>query len=241
MKTDYESIFRHRGESYNLAMKRYPSTRRKEFENLFLTNPLEGDEKIVDCPSLGGYLQENVSNAHDVTSLDFCFSSDRVTATPSNNWGLVNYADRVVCLAASHHINDIDELFNSAYSCLRMGGIMHLSDVDMRNPLRYFLDGFVGSWSSTGHNGIWRDFLDLAPYVESKFNLKATTVSDLECPWVFSSLAELMDFCRLLFGLDLDPSNEQIVSALEEYVGVEYYNSVIKVNWRLSYIDFLKY
>ena len=44
---EYKEIFRHRGESYDLAMKKYPNARKKEFEQLFYKIPLKKNETIL--------------------------------------------------------------------------------------------------------------------------------------------------------------------------------------------------
>jgi len=238
MKTDYEEVFRHRGKSYHHAMKKYPKIRKKEFQNLFLRNRLLEEEVVIDCPSLGGYLQDAVEGASDVRSLDFCFSDGSVQEVSSEGWSVPFSADRVVCLAASHHIDDLRPYLSSVESTLKKGGTFHLADIESDSSIRHFLDDFVGDWTSTGHHGIWRNFSELSSKVESQGVFLASRIEKVGCPWDFSSLEEALDFCRLLFGLDLKPSDKDILCALDEYVGVEFLVDGFRVNWELSYVDF---
>lgn len=241
MKTDYEGIFRHRGASYHKAMTDFPNARSMEFQQLFYRFPLGGRERIIDCPALGAYLLSSLPYSTwgiTVESLDFCPQSPNVTPI-SNLASLELGADRVICLAASHHIPDLPGFLESLAAPLRPLGKLHLADVGNNNPIRHFLDDFVGRWTSTGHNGIWRSFstdslTNLTP------SLELACVEERECPWVFRNAEEMIRFCRLLFGLDLNPSDSQIIEALSEYVGIEEESGVVRVKWRLNYADFYK-
>lgn len=240
METDYQSIFRHRGASYHAAMNNYPRVRDSEFQNLFWGSPLTGKEAIIDCPSLGGYLQEAVREAPDVKSLDFCFSSETVTTVSEGDWPITNPVDRVVCLASSHHMEHLQPYVKSVESHLKTGGIFHLADVDDKSPIALFLDEFVGNWTSTGHNGVWRNFSSFASKLEDTGSFKVKRLEQLKCPWYFPSKVEALDFCRLLFGLDLNPTDEAILDALEKFVGIRDREGRFSINWRLTYVDFQK-
>jgi hypothetical protein len=227
MNTDYEQVFRHRGASYHKAMLEYPGVRSLEFQRLFHRFPLKEGESLIDCPALGGYLQSNVPEPLQVTSLDYCPQSDTVQEISSLNT-LEEKFDRVVCLAASHHIGDLYAFIDTLQGKVKTGGLIHLADVTAENPIRLFLDDFVGKWTSTGHSGIWRCFENLFP---------ADLVEIRQTPWIFRSEEEMVLFCRLLFGLDLNPSGYQILEALDRYVGVDHGENFYRVNWKLTYVD----
>lgn len=227
MSTDYEHIFRHRGASYHKAMLDFPGVRSLEFQQLFHRFPLRGGESLIDCPALGGYLQSNVPERVQVTSLDYCPQSSSVLSFDKID-ALGQKVDRAVCLAASHHIGDLYAFINTLQSKVKPGGLVHLADVTAENPIRLFLDDFVGKWTSTGHSGIWRCFKDLFP---------SDTVEVRQTPWIFRSEMEMVRFCRLLFGLDQSPSDYQILEALDRYVGVDHGQNFYRVNWKLTYVD----
>lgn len=230
---NYEEIFRHRGASYHEAMLKFPRVRSLEFRQLFLRKPLKSGETVVDCPALGGYLFNNVDVPITVQSYDYCPQSE--TVAPISELQGVE-ADRVVCLAASHHIPDLHGFLLSLSPVLKTGGRVHLADVTVNSPIREFLDSFVGKWTSTGHNGIWRDF--------SEFNLEGFTTTASEqrwCPWEFSSQEEMVHFCRLLFGLDRNPSDYEILEALDEHVGtLDLKDGGKLLIWNLTYVDLEK-
>lgn len=235
--TDYEKIFRHRGASYHKAMVDFPGIRAKEFRQLFSRSPLHPNERVIDCPALGGYLERNVTVPVKVESLDFCPQDSTVKLIGDPD--LIKGADRVVCLASSHHINDLGSFLSELGQMLKTGGIMHLADVGEDSSIRHFLDDFVGQWTSTGHSGIWRPLKD--PFLYSDMNgLSLAFAEDRACPWTFKSIDQMVAFCRLLFGLDLNPTDQQIAEALDSYVGISRSDYGYSVNWRLTYVDFLR-
>lgn len=236
--TDYEKIFRHRGTSYHKAMVDFPNVRAKEFQNLFSKLPLSPHERVIDCPALGGYLEKNLTVPVRVYSLDFCPQSDRVFSTGCLD--ALQGVDRAVCLASSHHINDLGGFLEKLAQPLKLRGFIHLADVGNNNSIRYFLDNFVGKWTSTGHSGIWRNLTEdnLCSLVDG---LKVVSVEERDCPWEFQNFEQMFNFCRLLFGLDLHPSDLQIADALEKYVGLSSCGDTCTVHWKLTYVDFCKY
>jgi hypothetical protein len=235
--TDYEKIFRHRGASYHRAMVDFPGVRTEEFRQLFHRFPLSLKERIIDCPALGGYLESNITVPVRVESLDFCPQGDNVKFI--ENFDNIEGANRVVCLASSHHINDLNAFLLQLSQVLKTGGLLHLADVGEDSSIRYFLDDFVGRWTSTGHSGIWRPLKDVSLYSDIK-GLTVVQAEDRECQWTFQSIEQMTTFCRLLFGLDLNPTDQMIVEALKEYVGLSVKGNRYVVNWKLTYVDFLK-
>lgn len=240
MPTNYEDIFRHRGGSYHKAMKDFPGVRTLEFQQLFLRQPLREKEVILDCPALGGYLSENLQTDVETLSYDFCPQGDSVF--PIQELGIGKQVDRIVCLASSHHINNLGEFISLLTPFLKGGGVFHLADVGHDGQIRHFLDDFVGKWTSTGHSGIWRDLslvFQSEPY-ESQWGLKTVAVEVRDCPWFFESEERMINFVRLLFGLDLNPSDQEILDALHHYLGLRYADQGCIIPWKLTYVDCIK-
>lgn len=236
-ETDYEKIFRHRGASYHKAMVDFPGVRSQEFQNLFRNYPLRENELIIDCPALGGYLQDNLTVPVRVESLDFCPQGEEVKFI--KDLDLLEKADRVVCLASSHHINNLGSFVSQLTSFLKPGGLFHLADVGHDSLIRYFLDDFVGKWTSTGHSGIWRSLSK--DYLSNLGEgLVPTAIGERSCPWRFQNQEQMLIFCRLLFGLDLNPSDRQIMQALSQYVGFSSYEKGFTIMWKLTHVDFIK-
>jgi hypothetical protein len=236
--TDYEGIFRHRGASYDRAMRDFPGSRRKEFQALFERLPVRGRERILDFPALGGYLEENLNTPVEVESLDFCPQNEKVKKFSEVSRIKFN---RVVNLASFHHVNDPKEFLSEVVPYLEEGGYFHLADVGFSGPIRNFLDEFVNEWTSTGHKGIWRTSEEIVSHgFESGLNL--LHAEERDCPWVFNAVSDMLTFCKLLFGLDLSPSDKCLLDALSDYVGIEFSRESgnCELRWRLTYIDLIK-
>lgn len=229
----YEEIFRHRGESYDLAIKKYPNARDLEFKKLFYRLPLKENEKILDVPALGGYLKKYCLDSNEIIFLDFSKSINGVDiVSPYEKWP-IEIVDRIVCLASIHHIENLELFLNNMKKHLRPSGIIHLADVSVDSPLSNFLDEFVGSKTSTGtHRGTYYDWTKI---VFPK-DLNTIAIETRSCPWIFNSEQEMAEYCRLLFDLKNVTDNE-ILKALKNYIGFEKKANNINLKWNLTYID----
>lgn len=230
---EYTEIFALRGHSYDAAMRTSPRARDLEFRNLFLHAPARNHEIVLDVPSLGGYLAAACPGLGKVFSLDFAppLQSGVQHVDPTGSWP-VPLADRMVCLAASHHIEDLEGFLVNASRHLRQGARIHLADVERGSPIGTFLDDFVGRYTPTGHRGIYRDFNAInypSPLVLQRVQLHS-------CPWRFGDAREMVDFCRKLFFLQ-DVSDGKIHDQLVEIIGVEKADGYLWLQWRLAYVE----
>lgn len=230
---EYSNIFRHRGGSYDLAMKNYPNARNNEFNALFARCPIDSNETILDIPSLGGYLKKYCPEGTDVLSLDFAESINNVSVvSPYEKWDIPS-VDRIVCLASIHHIQKLSLFLDNILSHLKDKGLIHLADVSLGSNISFFLDEFVGKYTSTGeHKGLYYNWNNML----FPKNLSVLSISEIECPWVFESIQDMIHYCRLLFDLH-NVSDRDILDNLEKYVGYKKVNNSIYLNWHLTYID----
>ena len=231
----YEDVFRHRGKSYDLAMKTYPNARDQEFKKLFDKIPLKENEIILDVASLGGYLKKYCHQSNQIISLDFSDAiNDINTVSPYEKWNIPT-VDRIVCLATLHHVEHFDAFLNNLKNHIHKNGVIHLADVSINNPISKFLDDFVGKYTSTGkHKGIYYDWNQLS----FPNDLNVISIENRQCPWIFKSEIEMVDFCRLLFDLR-NISNDDILIGLKEFVGYQENENNIQLNWELTYADFI--
>lgn len=229
---EYKDIFRHRGESYDLAMKKYPEARNKEFEQLFYKIPLKKEETVLDIPALGGYLKKYCLQDTNVIFLDFSQSINGVNVvSPYEKWN-IQPVDRIVCLAAIHHIQNLDLFLKNLCSHVKVNGLIHIADVSINSKISKFLDDFVGPNTSTGeHKGNYYDWRK----INFPNNLNIVNIEERYCPWVFQSESEMIEYCRLLFDLR-NINDKEILSALKAYVGIE--NN--QIDWHLTYVDLQK-
>jgi hypothetical protein len=230
---EYNNIFRHRGQAYDLAMNNYPSTRDKEFYSLFSRFPIQKNEIILDVPSLGGYLKKYCLQDTTVLSLDFSQSINNISIVcPNEKWNIPN-VDRIVCLASLHHITNLNLFLENLGSNIKNRGLLHLADVSIDSNIAIFLDEFVGKYTSTGeHKGLYYNWNN----IKFPANLSVLSITDIECPWIFQSKDHMINFCKLLFDLR-NISDDDLLNGLQKYVGYTYVNNDIYLNWHLTYVD----
>jgi hypothetical protein len=233
---EYENIFRHRGQSYDLAMNNYPNARDKEFNNLFARFPIHNNETILDIPSLGGYLKKYCLEDTLLLSRDFSTSINNISVvSPYEKWNIPS-VDRIVCLASIHHIEKLDLFLENISSHTKENGLVHIADVSANSNIANFLDEFVGKYTSTGeHKGLYYNWNN----IQFPKDLSVSSISEIECPWVFESEQDMINYCGLLFDLR-DVSDQEILNALTGYIGYKNINNKIYLNWHLTYVDLRK-
>ena len=233
MNLEYGDIFEARGRPYHRAMMRHPLARRREFEQLFARRSLDGGETILDLPAGGGYLQARVRAGCTVEGYELTsgFSGEEKVLDPAQPWPLGRFA-RVVCLAALHHIEDKTGFLGKLISHTAPGGMLHVADVAQDSPIATFLDGFVGRFNGTGHEGAYLD-RRMFEHVEGA---QVAAYEERDCPWAFGSEAAMLEFCTDLFGLQACPPAE-LLAALERHVGIADGADGPVLNWRLTYVD----
>ena len=233
---EYENIFRHRGQSYDLAMNNYPNARDKEFNNLFARFPIHNNETILDIPSLGGYLKKYCLEDTLLLSRDFSTSLNNISVvSPYEKWNIPS-VDRIVCLASIHHVEKLNLFLENISSHTKENGLVHLADVSANSNIANFLDEFVGKYTSTGeHKGLYYNWNN----IQFPKDLSVSSISEIECPWVFESEQDMINYCGLLFDLR-DVSDQEILNALTGYIGYKNINNKIYLNWHLTYVDLRK-
>jgi SAM-dependent methyltransferase len=214
-------------------MRRWPTVRAEEFAQLFRRHPLQPGERLLDVPAGGGYLARFCPPGVTVDALEFCdgFGRGATAVDPFGPWP-VPAADRVVCLAALHHIDPLAPFLERLVDAVRPGGLVHLADVGRGSPIATFLDGFVDAWTPGGHRGHYRDW----GRVPWPARLEPLVVEERACPWRFRSLAEMEAFTRQLFALRGDPPGA-LRAALAESVGWRQESDGVTLAWRLTAVD----
>lgn len=233
MNLQYSEIFVQRGDAYHAAMQREPKARDAEFAQLFARRQVRAGETVLDIPAGGGYLARCLPRGTAVTELELStgFTPHLRVVDPNGDWGVEQF-DHVVCLAGLHHIDDQDSFVSHLVRHAKPGGVVHVADVDRSTELPAFLDGFVGRYNVTGHEGKYLT-------ADSFTRLSGTRViaSEIrECAWRFASEDALLDFSAGLFGLVNYPRAE-LQLALARIGIVRETNGAAILKWRLRYVD----
>ncbi len=232
----YEDIFNHRGNLYDRAMRGSPKARQREFEYLFATAPLSGRETILDIPAGGGYLQAFVPDGVTVKGLEI---SDGFHGEPSvvpmfGDWKVGKFS-RGVCLAASHHIEDKPRFLKKLAEHIEPNGYIHLADVVSGSKESVFLDGFIGQFNETGHQGMY--LADNSNEIADQSGLQLTRDEVRDTSWRFQSLTEALGFATLLFGVTGCPQ-DRLMQMMTAVLGMHPQGDLWIVPWHLRYLDF---
>jgi len=200
---------------------------------------------LCDIPGGGGYLADYI---HDC---QVCFhfletSHEFATQCPRSSHHRViecalegtlpladNSMDRVLSLAALHHVNDKPGIYREFKRILRPGGKLVIADVERGSDTAHFLNEFVDRYNSMGHCGVFLDADDLLDI--SRSGLEVTAVERPPISWSFASQADLADFCRQLFGLDL-ASTTDILAGVTHYLKLSDTGAGCTLQWQLTYV-----
>ncbi|MEP0986413.1 class I SAM-dependent methyltransferase [Ekhidna sp.] len=232
----YEEIFNQRGRSYHLAMDKYPAARDEEFKTLVKKLNQSSGSVILDLPAGGGYLHDYLNE--DVKYLAYDFSgefNDQHSGIHKCKESRIDLDDEsvfeVVSLAALHHIVARKDFYAEMYRILKPGGRMIIADVKVADKISRFLNGFVDQWNSMGHQGKFIRNEDDSEIRNAGFEVLVEKESYF---WHFENEPSALEFFRLLFGLDLNPSDEELKKALLELGAND--NKGFSVSWGLCYL-----
>jgi len=237
----YFEIFEQRGNRYDSAMQAFPQARDAEFLELLRGVDTKTLGVVYDIPAGGGYLRKFLP--HETELLEFepssHFSTRHVRTIDLEALELPagRGADLIVCLAALHHIANKQGFFSTALDSLRPGGWFCVGDVLYGSNIARFLDNFVGLHSGMGHNGAYltNDPSQYSSWAGERAEMTRCGISP--CPWRFSDTASMAAFCRDLFGLN-NLGDDELVEALDRYVGFSQTDSGVQLDWELLYLHF---
>jgi SAM-dependent methyltransferase len=234
----YEKIFDVRGAKYHSAMQLFPATRDLEFLRAFDQFDTTTVRTVLDIPSGGSYLQKFFPAAK-LSAIDFAEgfhnpgSAVKILDIDSFEVPEASY-DLAVTLAALHHIENRQEFARKVFFSVKSRGYYCIADVVEHSRIAAFLDGFVGRYNGTGHEGMF-----LAAHPEDNlFWLPDGKIVEHEikrCPWKFNNTSDLTLFVRKLFSL-FDISDREILQAVDAEVGISRWAEGVQIDWELLYI-----
>ncbi|CAB0151195.1 hypothetical protein PSI9734_01608 [Pseudidiomarina piscicola] len=263
MAKSYQEHFEQRGSAYDRAMLRFPEARRQEFEQVIAAGRLAPGMKIADVPAGGAYLCAFLPPGCEYQAHEPCASftnhgqggqplqcKDDFSrgAAPSEKGdgaqgGLPllplpwadDEIDVAISLAGVHHLADKRPLFRELKRVIKPGGRLALSDVAKGSKVATFLDGYVGDFNSTGHDGIFLDRSTLQDLESAGFVIEQRHLNDFH--WTFANRDDMATFCHELF--DLQKSNvADTQRAIEQQLGVtDYPDGTVGMAWQLMTIS----
>lgn len=246
MFESYTDIFTQRGAQYQAAMTRWPEARDAEFRQVLQDAQLAPNLVVYDAPSGGGYLADYIDEPLDLIEVEttagftgeqpednsrlLCTSLDAIPLGTAS-------ADRIISLAGLHHTYPRTTIYQEFARLLRPGGLLAMADVDQGSFCDAFLNEFVDRYCPSGHRG--RFFDAGLPARLQASGLLVQADRRVSVNWRFASTADMADFCRLLFGLDL-ADRETMLVGIRNYLGYEEHEDHVLLNWELRYVQALK-
>lgn len=243
----YGDIFEQRGHLYARAMRVSPGARDEEFAHAVAWADVRDGQVVCDVPSgpgdLARYVRAAVSLIHVETSAAFARmcrtrTGGRVVLGALAALPLAARAvDRVISLAALHHVADKRAFFREARRILKPRGVLCVADACAQSPVAEFLNGFVDAHNSMGHRGIFIGPGTTRDLEESGFDVERS--SRVRFPWRFGSREEMVAFVEILFGLDRT-TPEQTLAGIERHLGARVAAGRCCLDWELRFIRAVK-
>lgn len=239
---EYGDIFEQRGHRYHAAMCACPQARDAELETAVAWSALRTGQVLCDVPSGTGYLRRfvdaRVTVVHVETSPVFA-RLGRAQGAPVALGTMYDLplrtagADRVLSLAALHHVADKGRFYREAFRILRPGGGLCIGDAGADSAVAGFLNGFVHAHNSMGHEGRF-----IGPEIAADLEaagFRVDRAADVAVPWRFRSPDEMVAFVQALFGLDR-ATPAQILRGVSEQLGWDRTDDGCQLRWALRFV-----
>lgn len=248
MLTTYRDIFQQRGRSYHQAMQKYPQARREEFMALISLADIERGQTVADIPSGGCYLANFLGTEVNLISVETCNNfvdsrdsvrnSEIIFCQTLKQIPLAsNSIDRILSLAGLHHLRERKSVWQEFYHLLSANGSLCIADVRFDSQVGGFLNIFVDRYNSEGHRGL---FLGDQTTIElTSVGFKVLQAMPLTYYWQFDSQESMVEYCRLLFGLNL-ANSQQILAGIRDYLGYKLTDGKYYLNWELYFLKCCK-
>lgn len=244
MFSEYRAIFKKRGHLYHQAMTLYPSARAEEFIHIVRMADMKDGDIVCDIPSGGGYLRHFVDRTttlcHIETSevfADLCRANGMPHVLLSTLEDIpieTGTVDKIISLAALHHVDEKDRFFSEAFRILRKGGTLTIADVQAGSAVSEFLDGFVNEHNTMGHKGTYISAETQGEIERWGFTMRESSLIPFH--WEFDSHQAMGRFSQLLFGIDKADS-AQVVEGIRKHLGYGLDSHACRMNWELLFLN----
>lgn len=230
---DYNNTFENRGHKYKYATETYPTVLNSEFQTAVDMCELAPGMILVNIPAACVPLQKYLPSGIEYIPLESNESFAKLTGVPCSPLDALhlpdNSADVVISLASLHHATDSERhaFYNECWRVLRPGGRLVIGDVMRGSTQDGWLNTFVHLYNSAGHNGQFWSAADAQLLEDCGFKVE---IRNARYTWDFKSDADMIDFCKNLFGLDR-ATDSQIAQGLVQYLGAK----DCSIPWQLMY------
>jgi SAM-dependent methyltransferase len=237
---DYQDAFARRTARYLYAMRTYPDALAQEFQTAVRMLALKPHDVVVNITAggvpLDKYLPRDIPlrylpfDTHpDFVQGDICHCNFTSIPLPDAS------VDKLICLATFHHVapNERPAIYREFLRILKPGGMFVLGDVIKGSAQDLWLNVFVDTFNSHGHQGIFFDQRDCIPLEAEGFTVRSHICSYF---WQFGNDKAAVDFTKHLFGIDILEEDDYLLCALHDYLDYHHGN----IPWSLIYFQCTK-
>jgi ubiquinone/menaquinone biosynthesis C-methylase UbiE len=245
MFENYSEIFTKRGAAYHLAMSKYPAARSHEFKTVISFANLSKGAIVADMPSGGGYCSNYLPKDITLIAIDESqafleqgneSANCKKICAKLNDTNLEDASvDSVISIAGLHHITDKKSFFKETMRILKPGGTLIIADAEEGSKTALFLDQFVSKYNSMGHSGLYLNNQSAQDIRETGFTI--THNKAVNYPWIFASIPNMAEYCKLLFGLDRACELKELADVISKYLKVEQSGDSTWMHWSLFFIQ----
>lgn len=237
---DYLKSFTNRAHSYSNAIELYNNVLDEEIITAIDNLDLEKDDILLNAFAGGIPIEKYINNELNIKYLAFDMHKDFIVDSiqqftfdkiPVES----NSVNKIICLATLHHLDICERniLYSEFYRILTPGGMLVIADVICNSLQAKWLNEFVNKYNSNGHDGLFFTANDSKLIQTNGFNVD---VHIENYNWNFKDEKNLLDFSRLLFGLDLYIDDNVLLKSIKKYL---HYNNN-KIPWELIYFNCIK-
>jgi SAM-dependent methyltransferase len=245
--SEYTAIFDARGSHYNLANHRFPLARAAEADAILAHLAFSpARDRWLDLAAGGGYLAER-ARAEGVAlaavacdaSLPFLRESRGYRGRTVAEYESLPFDDATFaaagCLAALHHANDPAAVAAEMLRVVAPGGRAAIGDVAPGSAPAAFLNGFVDRHTDTGHRGRFVP-AELLRDAFASAGGRGIRVEERDLEWRFGSREDAFGFCRELFGVRPDTTDDEISRGLAD-LGLDGDSPPVRLPWRMIFVS----
>jgi hypothetical protein len=238
---DYLTSFANRTHSYLNAINQYEHVLDEEINTAIQMLNLQKNDVLLNTFAGGIPIEKYINKDLNIQYLAFDTHKDFITQnikyfTYDNIPVKSQSVNKIICLASLHHLNTNERhvLYNEFNRILTKNGTLIIADVIQNSTQAKWLNIFVNKYNSNGHNGTFFTNNDSTLIKTSGFN--NVNISFQNYNWNFENDDSAIDFCKLLFGLNLCNDNNLLLYNIKSYL--QYNNN--KIPWKLIYFQCTK-
>jgi SAM-dependent methyltransferase len=222
LPSEYRTLFDARGARYNRANRLFPRARAEEARRLLAHLPLDRGARWLDVGAGGGFLAgEARLDAATAVGCDesavFLGEASEYALRTLVDYRALPFApdcfDAAASLAALHHADEPRAVLGEMLRVVRPGGRVAIGDVAAGSAAAGFLNGFVHAHTDMGHRGRFYSSSEWIGFLASAGGRETRGAAET-LHWRFGSSEDAAAFCRELFGLRDDTSEDVLARAL---------------------------